>query len=109
MQFCFAAIVCILFAAMSFAADPPASQPFHMEDIVAPGAKVEQRASGLKFTEGPVWFRNNLGGYSLVFSDIPANELKSLDPQTNRVTTFQSPSNNSNGNTTDREGRLVTA
>jgi gluconolactonase len=43
-----------------------------------------------------------------VFSDIPANQLKKWT-KAGGVTVFRDPSNNANGNTTDREGRLVTA
>ena len=42
--------------------------------IIAPDAKLTKLAGDMKFTEGPVWLAQD-GGY-LVFSDIPANELK---------------------------------
>lgn len=73
--------------------------------IVPNGAKVEKLAGGLRFTEGPVWM-NESGGY-LIFSDIPANELKKWTPE--GLTTFRNPSQNANGNTIDLEGRLVSA
>ena len=69
-------------------------------------ATVTQLATDLMFVEGPVWI-NEDGGY-LVFSDIPANELKRWD-EANGVTTFRAPSGSANGNTLDLEGRLVTA
>jgi gluconolactonase len=72
-----------------------------MKKLVPPDAKVEQLAGGMKFTEGPVW----MDGY-LVFSDIPSNELKRWDPKAG-LSTFRTPSNNTNGNTRDREGRLI--
>ncbi len=71
--------------------------------IFAPAAKVERLATGMQFVEGPVWM---LGGY-LVFSDIPADELKKWDGTA--LTTFRKPSGNANGNTLDRQGRLLTA
>jgi gluconolactonase len=74
--------------------------------LFAPGAKVERLATDMRFTEGPVWIGGRDG--FLVFSDIPANELKRWDPR-GGLQTFRSPSNNANGNTVDREGRLVTA
>ncbi|HYP14787.1 MAG TPA: SMP-30/gluconolactonase/LRE family protein [Bryobacteraceae bacterium] len=70
------------------------------------GAKVERLATEMKFTEGPAWMTSE-GGF-LVFSDIPANELKRWDPKKG-VTTYRQPSNNTNGNTLDLDGRLLSA
>ncbi|MEO6436713.1 MAG: SMP-30/gluconolactonase/LRE family protein [Tepidisphaeraceae bacterium] len=72
--------------------------------LIAPGAKVEKLASGMKFTEGPVWTTSDKG--YLVFSDIPSNELKRWDAK-NGLITFRADSHNTNGNTRDREGRLI--
>ena len=72
---------------------------------VDPTAKVRQLATGLKFTEGPVWVPHD-GGY-LVFSDIPANELKRWTSK-DGLTAFRQPSQNANGNTLDPAGLLVT-
>lgn len=77
-----------------------------MNELVSPDAQVTRIADGMVFLEGPVWLDDD-GGY-LVFSDIPANEMKRWD-RANGVQTFRSPSGPSNGNTLDREGRLVTA
>ncbi len=73
---------------------------------VAADAKVEKLAGDFKFTEGPTW----VGGADgfLVFSDIPANELKKWTAK-DGVSTFRTPSANTNGNTTDLDGRLVSA
>ncbi len=71
---------------------------------IAPEAKLERLATDMQFTEGPVWVAEN-GGY-LVFSDIPADELKQWTAK-GGVTTFRKPSQNANGNTLDREGRLI--
>jgi gluconolactonase len=73
--------------------------------IVSPEARVEKLAGGFGFIEGPVW--SNAGGGSLIFSDIPRNELKRWTPG-GSVTTYRTPSGNANGNTRDREGRLIT-
>jgi gluconolactonase len=73
---------------------------------VAPDAKVEKLAGEMKFIEGPVWLGRTDG--FLVFSDIPANELKKWNSG-GGLGTFRQPSNNTNGNTTDRDGRLVSA
>jgi gluconolactonase len=73
--------------------------------VVAPNAKLTKLAGDMKFTEGPVWLARDDG--FLVFSDIPANELKHWTA-TAGLTTFRQPSQNANGNTLDRAGRLVT-
>ncbi len=77
------------------------------QKLIPTGAKVQKLAGGLQFVEGPVWVSAPGGGY-LVFSDIPANELKRWDAA-GGVRTLRAPSGSSNGNTLDREGRLLTA
>ena len=68
-------------------------------------AAVERVFTGARWTEGPVWF----GEFrSLLFSDIPNNRMLRYCELTGEVTLFRQPSNNSNGNTRDRQGRLVT-
>lgn len=89
---------------MSYAADFAASDREAFAKLVPADAKVEKRAGGMKFTEGPVW--TNADGGFLVFSDIPSNELKRWDEKSG-VQTYRSPSNETNGNTRDREGRLI--
>jgi gluconolactonase len=64
---------------------------------------VVKLAGDFMFTEGPTWIKS--GGY-LVFSDIPKNEMKQWSPA-GGVATFRSPSQNTNGNTTDLLGRLL--
>jgi gluconolactonase len=73
--------------------------------VINADAAVKQLASGMKFTEGPVWFPDD-GGY-LIFSDIPSNELKRWSDR-DGLSTLRAPSHNANGNTRDREGRLIT-
>jgi gluconolactonase len=55
------------------------------------------------FTEGPVWFADH---DILLWSDIPANRIMRLAPD-GSVSVFRSDSNHTNGNTRDRQGRLV--
>ena len=74
--------------------------------LIPAAAKLEKLAGGMRFIEGPVWMPQD-GGF-LVFSDIPANELKKWSRAAG-VTTFRRPSGNANGNTIDRRGRLITA
>lgn len=67
-------------------------------------AHLDKLADGCIWAEGPVWFAD--GGY-LLWSDIPNNRMLRWMPETG-VSTFRAESNNSNGNTRDRQGRLVT-
>jgi sugar lactone lactonase YvrE len=68
-------------------------------------AEVDLLAVGFGFTEGPVW-----RGDHLLFSDIPASRIVKYEmlDEGAEVTTFRYPSGNSNGQTLDREGRLLT-
>src|SRR5215470_11764080 len=68
-------------------------------------AKVERIASNCRWNEGPVWFGD---GRYLLWSDIPNNRIMRWDEETGGVSVFRKPSNNANGNTRDRQGRLVT-
>ncbi len=68
-------------------------------------AKVEKIASGQRWCEGPVWFGD---GRYLLWSDIPNNRIMRWDEETGAVGIFRSPSHNANGNTRDRQGRLLT-
>ncbi len=53
----------------------------------------------------PVWFGD---GRTLLWSDIPNDRILKWDEETGAVSIFRKPSNNANGNTRDRQGRLVT-
>lgn len=68
-------------------------------------AQVERLFTGCRWTEGPAWFP---AGRYLVWSDIPNNRMLRYDEADGHVSVFRQPSNNSNGNTVDRQGRLVT-
>jgi gluconolactonase len=68
-------------------------------------AKVEKIASGMRWAEGPVWFGD---GRYLLWSDIPNNRIMKWEEETGEVSVFRKPANNSNGNTRDRQGRLLT-
>lgn len=69
--------------------------------FIAPGASVEKVLGGMRFTEGPCELRDG----TLVFSDIPANLIYSL--KGDKRTAYREPSENANGNTLDRQGRLI--
>lgn len=76
-----------------------------VHNIVPEKASIDRIAGGFGFTEGPVW----CGDY-LLFSDIPRNRIVrlTLRHEGPEVVTFRTPSGNSNGQTLDRSGRLVT-
>ncbi len=66
---------------------------------------IEQVATGFRWAEGPAYFP--AGGY-LLFSDIPNNRIMKFDEKTGKISVFRANANYANGNTRDRQGRLVT-
>ena len=68
-------------------------------------AAVEKLGTGARWTEGPVWFGD---GRYLLYSDIPNDRILRYDDTSGHVSVFRSPSGNANGNTRDRQGRLIT-
>ncbi|MDN3565614.1 SMP-30/gluconolactonase/LRE family protein [Paeniroseomonas aquatica] len=68
-------------------------------------AAVERLWTGARWSEGPAWFGDQR---CLIWSDIPNNRLLRWSEATGQVDTFRAPANNSNGNTRDRQGRLIT-
>lgn len=68
-------------------------------------AKVERLSTGMRWSEGPVWFGD---GRFLLWSDIPNNRIMKWEEETGAISVFRKPSHNSNGNTRDRQGRLIT-
>jgi gluconolactonase len=68
-------------------------------------AAVERLFTGCRWAEGPVWIGDMR---CLLWSDIPNNRILKWDEETGEVSIFRKPSNYANGNTRDREGRLVT-
>ena len=68
-------------------------------------ARVERLWTGARWSEGPAWFA---AGRYLVWSDIPNERMLRWDETDGSVSVFRHPSRNSNGNTVDRQGRLVT-
>ncbi len=89
--------------------DPAARQ------ILPAGAKIEQMATGFKWTEGPVWAQGHL-----YFAEIPSNSIRELESR-GEVRIFLQPSgylgkapyggpeSGSNGMTLDARGRLTMA
>ena len=68
-------------------------------------AAVERLATGFRWAEGPVWFGD---GRFLLWSDIPNNRIMKWEEETGALSVFRKPSSYANGNTRDRQGRLVT-
>lgn len=68
-------------------------------------AAIERLYTGARWAEGPVWFGD---GRFLLFSDIPNNRMLRWLEDTGEVSVYRSPSNYSNGNLRDRQGRLLT-
>ncbi|MGH8668220.1 MAG: SMP-30/gluconolactonase/LRE family protein [Burkholderiales bacterium] len=68
-------------------------------------AKVERLAGGTRWAEGPVWFGD---ARCLVWSDVPGNRMLRWDEQSGAVSDWRKPSGFANGNTRDRQGRLIT-
>ncbi len=69
-----------------------------------PLAGLERLATGMRWCEVPVWFGD---ARCLLWSDIPNNRIMRWDEETGAVSVYRRPSNNANGHTRDRQGRLV--
>jgi gluconolactonase len=67
--------------------------------------RVERLWTGARWSEGPAWFA---AGRYLVWSDIPNNRMMRFVEPSGEVSVFRERSNNSNGNSVDNQGRLVT-
>ncbi|MGB3264778.1 MAG: SMP-30/gluconolactonase/LRE family protein [Microcoleus sp.] len=89
-----------------------------VQDILDDSAKLEKLAEDFEFIEGPIWHPDGF----LLFSDIPANIIYKFASNqqvevfrlyefasNKQVEVFRRPSGKANGNTLDRENRLITA
>ncbi|MEO9650763.1 MAG: SMP-30/gluconolactonase/LRE family protein [Roseobacter sp.] len=74
------------------------------DDCYVGHVRVERLWTGARWSEGPVWFA---AGRYLLWSDIPNNRIMRFDETDESVSVFRAPSNNSNGHTLDRQGRLI--
>jgi len=75
-------------------------------ECIKASARVDHLASGCRWAEGPAWFA---AGRYVIWSDIPNDRIMKWD-ETNGVTSvFRHPAGYTNGNTVDRQGRLVSA
>jgi len=73
--------------------------------LVNSNARLETLYQGCRWAEGPAYFP---AGRYLVWSDIPNDRMLRYDETSGAVSTFRQPAGHSNGNTVDRQGRLVT-
>jgi gluconolactonase len=73
--------------------------------LYAGHVRIERLWTGARWCEGPAWFA---AGRYFVWSDIPNNRMMRLVEPSHEVSVFRERSNNSNGNTVDNQGRLVT-
>jgi gluconolactonase len=97
-----------------FGPDAPPNVYFWDPDVIAvdpafnglaqPNAPIQRLWTGALWSEGPAW--NSVGKF-LVWSDIPNNRQLRWIEDDGHVSVFRMPSNNSNGNTFDFQGRQI--
>jgi len=75
-----------------------------LKKMIGPSSKLERIVSGFRFIEGPVWHPYD---QVLIFSDILGDCMYRWSEKEG-LSTFREPSHMANGNTYDREGRLLT-
>lgn len=75
------------------------------EKLVLPLAAVERLATGCRWAEGPVWFGD---GRYLLWSDVSNDRIMRWDEVSQQTHVWRHGSGNANGNTRDRQGRLIT-
>lgn len=84
-----------------------------LDNVLAPGTKIEKVATGFLFTEGPMW-RNG----KLWFSDVRGDKVRTFDPKTGKVTVVLTDSGGmknappdgnfgSNAMVTDKDGSIL--
>ena len=73
-------------------------------DLAQPNTAIKRLYTGLLWAEGPAW--SSQGRY-LLWSDIPNNRQMRWSEDDGHVSVFRTPSNNSNGNSFDFQGRQL--
>ncbi len=68
-------------------------------------AKLELLDATSRWAEGPAYAP---AGRYFLWSDVPSDRIMRWDESSGHVSVFRSPSQNANGNTFDRQGRLIT-
>lgn len=74
-------------------------------DCIDPVAQLERLYTGCRWAEGPVYLADSR---SLIFSDVPNRRMLRYDEASGKVSLFRTATGNANGNTRDRQGRLLT-
>ena len=72
--------------------------------VIGDDVEIEQLGAGFLFTEGPIWHPEER---HLTFSDVPGSHIRRWNAA-DGVTSYRKPSDMANGNTYDRQGRIVT-
>ena len=72
--------------------------------LFTPTANLQRLFTGAQWAEGPAYFP--LGRF-LVFSDAPNDRMMRYDECNGQTSVFRQPAHNTNGNTVDRQGRLL--
>jgi gluconolactonase len=72
--------------------------------LIIPTARLEKLYEGCRWAEGPAYFP---AGRYLIWSDIPNDRMLRYDETSGAVSVFRNPAGYSNGNTVDRQGRLI--
>ncbi|MFF2407254.1 SMP-30/gluconolactonase/LRE family protein [Streptomyces sp. NPDC058092] len=78
---------------------------FRTEKCIVGDLQLETLHVGSRWAEGPLYIP---AWRQLIWSDIPNDRMLRWDETTGAVSVFRSPAGHSNGNTLDREGRLIT-
>ena len=73
-------------------------------NVAQPNTAIVRLYTGVLWAEGPAW---SAQGRYLLWSDIPNNRQMRWSEDDGRVSVFRSPSNNSNGNSFDFQGRQL--
>jgi gluconolactonase len=86
----------------------PQPSPYEVHDprfktLFIGSIALEELYAGCRWAEGPVWFGD---AQQLLWSDIPNERMMRWVPD-GGVSVFRAPSNFANGNTRDRQGRLI--
>jgi len=74
-------------------------------DCFDPVSWLERLYTGCRWAEGPLYFADLR---CLIWSDIPNQRMLSLDETSGQVSLHRAGTGHANGNTRDREGRMVT-
>jgi len=82
---------------------PTASTP-EPSGLLAPGAELQQVASGTTWAEGPVWLP---GRQAVRYSDIPANRILEFSEETGEQTVYAEQVEFTNGRTLDLDGSVI--